>query len=357
MDITMYNCGFGDCFLLDNEDSHLLVDFGILPQSQNIVKKTQLNSVYLDLHHSLFFNNAACLLTHYHLDHYNGFEYICNLTNSNLKFRDIYIPDIWDYNSCKELISLLLITKIRKDLPLMKLVLTLLKVSGKLHCISANNNIENKYVALWPQKTIIGQDGTRLLSVIMDAQHSESGQFDEMLSQLFVFSSRLCEIVNNISDSGKIEEITRILNLNNDFTDFFNKYKYKVIIDKINKKFRNQLKWLGNIISIVFHNKVQCDNNILFTGDFNPQYLKYMPDMYSRYRVIKAPHHGTPDYYSNDILDLLSDKSAYLLIPYGANRFNWLPAVEYYNYCFQTKPTTKILRSNDFVDIKNKFSI
>ena len=67
MNITMYECGFGDCFKLeDNNKNTLYVDFGIHDHSMG---KSKRECRYDQIIHSMP-DNCDFLLTHYHDDHY-----------------------------------------------------------------------------------------------------------------------------------------------------------------------------------------------------------------------------------------------------------------------------------------------
>ena len=79
MKIRMYECGFGDCFRLREENQvDLYVDFGIHTSSwSGIDKINRFDNIIADMGKDTDF-----LLTHYHDDHFNGAIYMATHTNT-----------------------------------------------------------------------------------------------------------------------------------------------------------------------------------------------------------------------------------------------------------------------------------
>lgn len=80
----------------------------------------------------------------------------------------------------------------------------------------------------------------------------------------------------------------------------------------------NKLNKLNHKINIIFHDKVNGDENILFTGDaeesdINEIVSKTDYPVYDSYKFIKVPHHGTRTHY----YDFLKYNPAYILISNG----------------------------------------
>lgn len=97
MKIKMYNCGFGDCFrIMTTSERNLFVDFGG-------DKRQAINDIGKE---------SALLLTHFHEDH---FKNAMNIGARDNKFREVYIPDVWDVQTCTDVVALLLLdSKINK---------------------------------------------------------------------------------------------------------------------------------------------------------------------------------------------------------------------------------------------------
>ena len=104
MEIRMYECGFGDCFRLrqDNQ-TDLYVDFGIHSSSWSRNDKAyRFDGIIAQMNKEKDF-----LLTHYHDDHYNGAIYMAN--NSINRFNNVYIPDVWNIARSLYITSLILL--------------------------------------------------------------------------------------------------------------------------------------------------------------------------------------------------------------------------------------------------------
>lgn len=93
MKIIMYDCGYGDCFQIKEKNQNdLYVDFGI---HKSLMKESVRENRFSDIIGEMNENHDAdFLLTHYHEDHYNGAIYMAQ--NSNYRFSNVYIPDVWD---------------------------------------------------------------------------------------------------------------------------------------------------------------------------------------------------------------------------------------------------------------------
>ena len=110
MKIRMYECGFGDCFRIMQEGQRdLYVDFGMLQSnSSKSDREKKFDNIINEMNEDKDF-----LLTHYHLDHFNGVLYMKRNRHS---FRHVYIPDVWNINYREEAFALLLLRDIlRKD--------------------------------------------------------------------------------------------------------------------------------------------------------------------------------------------------------------------------------------------------
>lgn len=152
--IKMYNCHFGDCFCIEGK-TDLVVDFGTWEPKKN-KRESLLNPIIRDLREQSDF-----LLTHYHYDHYCG-AVLMSAWYPNKKFRDIYIPDIWNALNSVEIVSLHLIadimaSRLNSKMSLLDFVQSIACRTGKLVFIKRGDTIQNRFIALWPASSRCGQ--------------------------------------------------------------------------------------------------------------------------------------------------------------------------------------------------------
>ena len=91
----MFDTDFGDCFRIENEhvETPLYVDFGIHRRSSTLTGAAETNR-YEEIINDMP-KEKDFLLTHYHDDHFSGAVYM-GQNYPHEKFRDVYIPDVWD---------------------------------------------------------------------------------------------------------------------------------------------------------------------------------------------------------------------------------------------------------------------
>lgn len=99
-EIDMYNTYFGDCYMVKNEGSNLLVDFGIhscasvwkntYGDRQNLIKGIAEDIVKR-------YEQVSVLITHFHTDHIYGLIYMYKSGLKKYKrfFNKIYVPNVW----------------------------------------------------------------------------------------------------------------------------------------------------------------------------------------------------------------------------------------------------------------------
>lgn len=331
MEINMYDCGFGDCFRLREDNlPDLYVDFGSFSRSRNAHKKVP--SEQFDAVISQMDRDADFLLTHYHEDHFSGAIYMAEHTEK--RFTNVYISDVWDMRGGVDVTSLTLLRGIftKSVMPggdtLIHFLQTICKNHGRIHFISRWNPSEpshpglfhhNRYVALWPDRNFAARKAQKMIQKL---QHSLGV---EDLEELEVLANRLNQLVvtwarNETIDSESYLPQFRELNemysdLQRRFDEHFNNPAHYLHKNRHNIQYK--LNEFGNEISIVFQNvEDKADGNILFTGDFgkrkksstnpsdeNPYWpliernLDGHVAMHPYYKVIKLPHHGTSAYY------------------------------------------------------------
>lgn len=325
MNIRMYDCGFGDCFRLRNENENdLYVDFGIHSNSMQGNHDAYYDRIINDMNKKVDF-----LLTHYHDDHYAGAVYMSE--NTDKRFTNVYVPDIWNINGSVELVFLYLLrgiltkTVIRKNLTLFDFLKAICTCDGYIHFIKRNSIIQNNYIALWPSEDYMK---SKVENKINDALFE-----DNKNGELMVIAKRLVRTVVRLSDTYGKEGRTQIIN---DLEDMSREYDTLSQNYSPDKNLQYRLTNFGNGISVVFQNKFVKDRGVLFTGDVRKEVWTFVEknkdgkiEMHEKYNVIKIPHHGTKPYYHSFVNYL--DKNAYLLIPNGEiNRNNsWYISSKY----------------------------
>ena len=330
MDIRMYDCCFGDCFRVDSEDAHhnpILVDFGIHCNSMGRVEReARFRDIIADMPEHIDF-----LLTHYHADHYNGIIYMMR-NYPNLRFENVFIPDVWNINQAVDYIGLLLLkgllTKsyIKNRVTIFSFLIGIIRKRSIIHFVKEGSRINNQYTVLWPDfrkidlpkinGTDVGLEFDGALRVSWETVRGIALSLVRLMQEI----SRGDRIVYEVSRD-YIYELERLENA------------YIALVDDIeaNGYLQYKLSSWGNNISIVFHSTDNVNRKILFTGDVGQ---KYWPDIIWNqnmdtsanyyngpcllYDVIKVPHHGTAGYYYN--FNYMSDSNTKLLIPNGNHR-------------------------------------
>ena len=264
----MYECGFGDCFRLREENlDDLYVDFGIHTSSWSGNDKiNRFDGIIAEMEEDKDF-----LLTHYHDDHFNGAIYMA--TNTPHRFNNVYISDVWNMPESVYVTSLTLLrgiftrSVILGENTIIDFLETICTRRSRIHFISRGVRFHNdQYIALWPERNCVARKAQRT--------------FDNLYGK-----------------------------------NYDNNVQYR-------------LTKFGNEISIVFQN-YQADRSVLFTGDFGKKrnwlFIENNRDglvgMHNYYEVIKLPHHGTDSYYHSFVGRVQATST--LMIPNGYIKQNW----------------------------------
>ena len=348
MKIIMYDCGYGDCFQIKEKNQNdLYVDFGI---HKSLMKESVRENRFSDIIGEMNENHDAdFLLTHYHEDHYNGAIYMAQ--NSNYRFSNVYIPDVWDGGGSAYITTLLLLRDVlskytlRHNLTIIDFLESICTGYGKIHFISRGTFFhDNQYIALWPKKDIVQKKAEKIYNEI-DNKFIDR----ELLSQINSVAVELNTIVVKYAsaDYDRSDVIFELKSLKIRLASLLSEFRSLYVKKEEKKSVACKLSAFSNEISIVF----QDNNNakkVLFTGDFgkkrNWSFIKNNTDncvkIHTLYDVIKVPHHGTNSYYI-DFTDIIGDEST-LLIPNGVinNRKGWNRANEYVIDLKKVKNTT-----------------
>ncbi|MBA4685515.1 MAG: hypothetical protein H2184_00025 [Candidatus Galacturonibacter soehngenii] len=296
--IRVYNAGFGDCFLVygttdkNNLSFKLLVDAGTAtPSATNeidIIKDINTESG----------KGIYGMLTHFHEDHYKWFEKL-----KRDSFDVFYLPNFFTDMEIKfQLLALTFLSR-RSAIyefahQLLLIVPNLLhnniiKNNGEVHFVKLYDRIVDDIEILWPEsrrnpnmeeiieeiENKITVEQNRLINEIVDL-------YMELLTgEIIVQGERIVSIVDTIIN------LTNQLIGNNERGNILSRSD----VEKI-KKVQNQY-------SIVFHTTYVTQKNILFLGDVSSEnFDKYIcPKINDGYKILKVAHHGTKDYYSDNL--------------------------------------------------------
>ncbi len=303
MNIYMYNMWFGDCYRIEDKKQNLYIDFGM----HYLIEKKYKNASYYrykkiadeinDMN-----GNASFLLSHYHYDHYSGVLYMREHNYRDSLFETVYLPDVWTLPDSSNVVRLILLEELmRKDyvgrislLDFVKFLCTsvnkvVLLKRGDLFC-------DNKYEALWPDQSCLSKRAQMLINTLNEESnwHQYIGAVDTVVTRLlYIMNMRITE-GTHLSE-GIWDEVIR--NSVSILEEARNSLEMSTAV-------KRKLNEFGNEVSVVFHNKICGDRNLLFTGDLDPTRMNLIDEnydhkvaMHKKYYYVKIPHHGTEAYY------------------------------------------------------------
>jgi hypothetical protein len=323
MAVTMFDTDFGDCFLIENEhvEVPLCVDFGI-HKNNSVIRGSARTKRYKEIIDHLP-EECDFLLTHYHFDHYSGALYMSK--HSKKKFRNVYIPDVWDSSNKYILVKMAILSSLSNGKKGANLA-TFLKAicKSKVHLVARGRNISNNFVALWPEKEKIKQ-GLIDDNIFSKLPTSTNAKLEEISEKLHKAVTMMVELPGNEVDENNTNEIEAILLDCSEDID-----QLDIPVGTLGEKY-------DNAESIVFSNKPNINNNdrnMLFTGDIYNETLKYLavnkngPQLLNDYQIIKVPHHGTSlNFYYYDFTKIAAPNSFFLVpngsVKLGKNKKKW----------------------------------
>lgn len=400
--IRMYDCKFGDCFrLMEQDEVDLYVDFGIHPFCGAKWRDAQFARIIDDMPDEMDF-----LLTHYHADHFSGAVYMAK--NTNKRFRNVYIPNVWDYSESIDIIMLLLLRgfyskfTMNQNLTLFDFLWSICKMDSRIYFLSRGVKFRNhQYVTLWPSLDFVS-DNTKdiMMKIRTHFQQEDLEQLEKIAEELRNLVRRMRE-----GDYDKEDIIKELNALKWDYTSLTG----RMTSSSLSNHYINKLNKLGNDISVVFQNdkdfsegnmtitfggskeyvagifntirneytessciggvqgglwyldnkqedfskdgeeyqiglEVVNQRNILFTGDLSENWeniidnIDKVVEMHSKYHVIKIPHHGTDRTY-HYFGDMMTSESVALIPNGGKVRKGWGVSEKY---------------RNDFIQVRNR---
>lgn len=383
MKIKMYNVGFGEAVLLkkaaNGREENLLVDFGsdtpencIADIGQTIEKNV---NVTTEIYNDTKGEEVSVLLSHFHMDH------ICGVLETDLLdhvcLKRTYIPNLLLMQSRDNTYSFLQIQILRElfesiylyeekkiKFSLYDLLVKLTNSNATLQFVKAGDHFDfagDSYSVLWPDfgkikvNKKVSDSLTKLLRSI-DADFNDNGEYtlrfiDEYIDALCDAYRRYEEtkgdVVQKLSDVR--EDLRNIEKLQNRIIEYYfpllmnqNKEIMKLIVASI-----ESIKCQENRISVVFQDfPGELEANLLMTGDIPRSEIKKIESQIEdvHYKVIKAPHHGTPTYYWKNL-----PKSDTIMISNGEPRSqhrNWGKIAYEYAGFYNSNKKCKIICTN-----------
>ena len=320
----MYNVGFGDCFVLYNarKKECLLTDCGTKSYNGKNYVYNEIENCFYNIGQFISdFKYKQALITHFDMDHYNGFK---RMAENDIKFDKIYLPPIIiQYRKRKSIIIdialfLFIFSNYRSNYYYLGLrifnhlkdILQLTDISNIKYLRRDNTfTIGNReFIVLWPPSNISNNVDKldEKLKIIDEILNKKCGDKLEYYQKQ---KKGIIELYGEmITEEGK-------LNINN-YNIIQNKIERK--LTELKKTFKDKrmngdefkrfdlknLHLINNLFSIVYHSKKNyIPQNIIMTGDISKQIIeKYLiKDLYKKYRILKIPHHGTSAYFTNKL--------------------------------------------------------
>lgn len=313
MKTTFFNVQHGDAIFIDYGDRGLVRDFGTLsPTSQRYVHK--LASFLVNAKKQNADYSFEAMLTHPHLDHYSGFEYMLTYLNAKNFFDISYIPWL-DFSTLKSLHAIYLQLGLlhlyifptytstnQKIIDWIKMAPLMAKLSNCLLGVEENallphNNYQEKI--LWPPRCPnVSQSlcGTcklysDIFDVIMNDFLSESQR--SIFKKCF---EKMYGILSSIHTDGKHENLSDFFSLIIEELNQIEPFSLENVEHPILRSFSNfcRLKMLRDIDdhSIVF----KVDEEALFfsdlhSGSIGKIALKHLVNQ--KFKLMKSAHHGS----------------------------------------------------------------
>lgn len=343
--ITMFNCGFGDTFLI-SDGEEFLVDCGGI----GIGKNQQRIITYVA---SFFSNNSDSnnlLITHFHRDHYNLIKYLPDY----IKFNKIYLRNIYSNDNYIQLSFLNLILAASNDIKWSEALYSIFCLD-RLYSRLANNG---EFIFIKKGDVItVGNTSYDILSPDTTDSLANYNCFIDSFENNDKTKDAYSDFVKYY---GKIEEgiSANQASINKDFVENLNSLEverkinslreiFKQIKSKIPKNIKNKISQFEHFFNISF---ISDDKKLLMLGDEN----KYKIDQILTennilgVKILKAPHHGTISHTFTSNL-----KSEVTLISYAKYSKYGPVACYFYNKLSRTLYCTNCNSTYNFNQIFN----
>jgi beta-lactamase superfamily II metal-dependent hydrolase len=307
--LRMYNVGFGDSFLIKNDNASLLVDFGSIKKPKS---PASLNLAAQDIRSNMSCSSEAeLLITHFHSDHTNQLPQLGVNIFDKIYIRNIYrTPTTYQMSLLTFIYSCAVRDPEGQDAALLALFfvkkgLRLLKNNGKIVFVRQGSFFT------------VGSLGFEVLSPFLSEEAKFRGLCEELLDALFrILPSRIRDAISELQrfgdsvrkslgdfESVSTSDIEAIPELPQEPADIIKSYFNNATRREINpiKRLLNQhniSKWehIFNIV-IVSSN----ERPVLLCGDENSCDMAQIVDnLRLRMRqiyLVKTPHHGSQSHY------------------------------------------------------------
>lgn len=351
MTIRMYDVHFGDCFLLNEENECLLVDFG------SIDSKFNFDAVANNISTQIQGKEFSVLLTHFHQDHMNGLWKLTNFPSTDT-IKEFYLPSVLCMNRnhkvkysflqvslISDFLQSLVLHKGTPEITMYSLLLSLIEKKTRVRFLERGDIFtcdQTKYEVLWPasedlkvdsricvslDKLLLGERKigleldlvNRLIRIIFECYETMSS------ANFLIYDNQIRELERAYTDIANMYEIIKA-NLTVEDSKWI-KARVKTMRNQANKwsivfhtksnheASHNMLHYLGLEGSLVkfhedIHTAIANEKVILMTGDATKAVLnkiikntRIQPSMplHQHYSILKAQHHGTKTHFVTKI--------------------------------------------------------
>lgn len=335
--IKIFNVNFGDCFILEAKEGGpaMLVDFG----STRRLDDNVIAAVNCTLYSA---PERYLMLTHFHSDHYSGISRLCK----NLFFNELYLPDFFSRGIIRLNFALLEFLSERSAvynfaynmLNSVPMLASHLDPNGIISFVKRHDVITNsidRYRILWP-------DNTKYRNNFYNAGYSDE-EADELFGELISyygtrdlyemitaradsFSRPILQLINGSERAGAktLNGGDALVRATNDMRSILlsaTAEKTKPI-KYLNSSLRRKISAFQNKMCLCFdnasENTVDLDKKVLFLSDITRENFNIIAagadnmKLCSAYSAIKVPHHGTKDYFVNNL-----PQSCFMMISNG----------------------------------------
>lgn len=361
-ELEAVNVNFGDCFICRTAGDQMLIDFG----STRKLSDSVCNFVNTKLN----YHNNYLMITHFHRDHYSGIKHL----DSKIQFSEVYLPNFFSKSIIRLEFALLALLRASTESYLIayNLISVIpdlylhLQYNSRICFVKRGDYIQNtvdKFRVLWPDCTNIDDKADKLYKQLMDyykvTEKSDKENIilsmtDEYMNLLEpLFSAEQKEILIDRDNLSNLSELRRIIHDFAENNDNFKDFKPK---KRLSSKLGRSISSFQNNISLCCDNYTDDKSSqdkklILFLSDVNTSSYEKIAatkekkfELADLYYAIKVPHHGTKDYFINNL-----PQSSYLIISNGKAMMSWrITALYGVNYCDRCFICTNYLGACDY---------